>query len=112
MVPTRRGRFLMGSARALNCCGVAIQQRRCRWGRRGWILVLPLSASNSWMMLEVESIEAALLKSWPSIDVEAQRRASLGGHEAKAVRDEEGIDGEDGEVVREIKEGDVRAEVR
>lgn len=35
-------------------------------------------------------------------DVEAKRGAGLGGHEVEAVRDQEGVDGEDGDVVGEV----------
>ena len=43
-------------------------------------------------------------------DVEAQRGVSLGDHEIEVVRNEEGIDGEDGDLVAEdVGEGAVRA---
>jgi hypothetical protein len=42
-------------------------------------------------------------------DVEGQRGASLGDHEIEVVRNEEGIDGEDGDLV-ELRPGEVAQE--
>lgn len=49
-------------------------------------------------------------------DVETQRRTALGGQEIEVVRDKEGIDGEDSDIVRkrldEVENGGVRGGVR